>query len=223
MYNDVLAISRPVIRFVRLQNLYGKENKKLSRRPTARMEALIMSGFDFALPTASLRDSFLLWLVRRALPSTDGAGKASGIATVRTKQHFCLVRVDNLFSSNGSVISLLKRHTANIGPIPFTDRTMALHFMWVKDVAAGSLPQRRRYLSARQGVPVLAAGLAKNAVRISGFKFRSPKKRRCDIEIVVTGKRPGKKLFQKHFYDETTAAGLSVRNHSIYQLCLTVL
>jgi FlaA1/EpsC-like NDP-sugar epimerase len=58
---------------------------------------------------------------------------------------------------------------------------------------------------------MLIADLAENMVRLAGLTVRSQDNPHGDIEIVVTGKRPGEKMYEELFYD---AASAQVTEHA---------
>jgi FlaA1/EpsC-like NDP-sugar epimerase len=59
------------------------------------------------------------------------------------------------------------------------------------------------------GSPVLIRDLAENMIRLAGLTVRDAENPDGDIDLVVTGKRPGEKMYEELFYDdsavETTA------------------
>src|SRR5690606_21270277 len=55
------------------------------------------------------------------------------------------------------------------------------------------------------GEPILISELAENMVRLAGLSVRDEAHPRGDIEIVETGIRPGEKLFEELFYDDSHA------------------
>lgn len=137
--------------------------------------------------------------------------KADRIAAERTGQHFCAVRFGNVLGSNGSVVPLFRQQIANGGPITLTDRAMTRYFMSIKEAAelivqAGSLSAGGDVFLLDMGEPVLIADLAESMVRLAGLSVRSDENPDGDIEIVETGKRPGEKMFEELFYDESIAS-----------------
>lgn len=137
--------------------------------------------------------------------------KAHRIAMERTEQRFCAVRFGNVLGSNGSVVPLFKQQIANGGPITLTDRAMTRYFMSIKEAAelivqAGSLSQGGDVFLLDMGEPVLISDLAESMVRLAGLKIRSPEYANGDIEIVETGIRPGEKMYEELFYDDSTAS-----------------
>lgn len=137
--------------------------------------------------------------------------KADRAATEKTGQRFCAVRFGNVLGSNGSVVPLFKEQIAHGGPVTLTDRGMTRYFMSIHEAAelivqAGSLSRGGDVFLLDMGEPVLIADLAENMVQLAGLKVRSAEHPDGDIEIVVTGKRPGEKMYEELFYDETSAA-----------------
>lgn len=131
-------------------------------------------------------------------------------AAARTGQHFCAVRFGNVLGSNGSVVPLFKEQIAKGGPVTLTDRAMTRYFMSIKEAAelivqAGSLSEGGDVFLLDMGEPVLVADLAENMIRLAGLKVRNVENPDGDIDIVVTGKRPGEKMYEELFYDASTA------------------
>src|SRR5690606_10137824 len=56
------------------------------------------------------------------------------------------------------------------------------------------------------GEPIAIVELAENMVRLAGLSVRTDDNPDGDIDIVVTGKRPGEKLYEELFYDSASAA-----------------
>jgi FlaA1/EpsC-like NDP-sugar epimerase len=127
-----------------------------------------------------------------------------------TGQKFCAVRFGNVLGSNGSVVPLFKRQIALGGPITLTDAAMTRYFMSIQEAAelivqAGALSEGGDVFLLDMGEPILIADLAENMVRLAGLSVRNDKNPNGDIEIVVTGKRPGEKLYEELFYDSASA------------------
>lgn len=137
----------------------------------------------------------------------DIAARARSAAT---SQHFCIVRFGNVLGSNGSVVPLFKKQIAQGGPVTLTDAAMTRYFMSIQEAAelivqAGALSEGGDVFLLDMGEPTLISDLAENMVRLAGLTVRSGANPNGDIEIVVTGKRPGEKMYEELFYDATTA------------------
>ena len=120
------------------------------------------------------------------------------------------MRFGNVLGSNGSVVPLFKEQIANGGPVTLTDAGMTRYFMSIHEAAelivqAGRLSEGDDVFLLEMGSPVLIRDLAENMIRLAGFTVRDAAHRDGDIEIVVTGKRPGEKMYEELFYDDATA------------------
>ena len=127
-----------------------------------------------------------------------------------TGQRFCAVRFGNVLGSNGSVVPLFKKQIAAGGPITLTDPQMTRYFMSIEEAAelivqAGALSEGGDVFLLDMGEPVLISDLAENMVRLAGLTVRTADNQHGDIEIVVTGKRPGEKMYEELFYDASSA------------------
>jgi FlaA1/EpsC-like NDP-sugar epimerase len=128
----------------------------------------------------------------------------------RSGQRFAAVRFGNVLGSNGSVVPLFREQIAAGGPVTLTDERMTRYFMSIHEAAelivqAGTLSQGGDLFLLDMGQPVKIRDLAENMIRLGGLTVRSDKNPDGDIEITVTGARPGEKLFEELFYDPAQA------------------
>ncbi len=135
------------------------------------------------------------------------AQKAAEAAAAGTGQRFTAVRFGNVLGSNGSVVPLFKEQIATGGPVTLTDPGMTRYFMSIHEaceliVQAGALSEGGDVFLLDMGEPVLISELAENMIQLAGLTVRNADNPEGDIEIVVTGKRPGEKLFEELFYDD---------------------
>jgi FlaA1/EpsC-like NDP-sugar epimerase len=136
--------------------------------------------------------------------------QAMRAAQLQTGQRFSAVRFGNVLGSNGSVVPLFKEQIAKGGPITLTDPAMTRYFMSIHEAAelivqAGSLSEGGDVFLLDMGEPVLIKDLAENMVRLAGLTVRNATTPDGDIELIEVGKRPGEKMYEELFYDDTTA------------------
>ncbi|MFV0492650.1 MAG: polysaccharide biosynthesis protein [Pseudorhodobacter sp.] len=120
---------------------------------------------------------------------------------------FSLVRFGNVLGSSGSVIPLFKDQIARGGPVTLTHEDVTRFFMTISEAArlvllAGSYTDEKSLGAADvfvldMGKPVRIADLARQMIEASGCTVRDKDHPDGDIEIAVTGLRPGEKLHEE--------------------------
>lgn len=127
-----------------------------------------------------------------------------------SETEFVAVRFGNVLGSNGSVIPLFKKQIANGGPVTLTHREITRFFMTIPEASqlvlqAGAFAKGGEIFVLDMGKPVKIYDLACDLIKLSGLE---PEK---DIEIKITGLRPGEKLYEELLMDEE---GLGKTGHN---------
>ncbi|WP_410529747.1 polysaccharide biosynthesis protein [Tenacibaculum sp. MAR_2009_124] len=109
---------------------------------------------------------------------------------------FTTTRFGNVLGSNGSVIPLFKKQIENGGPLTVTHKDITRYFMTIPEACrlvleAGTMGNGGEIYIFDMGKSVKIYAIAKRMIHLSGLKFPE------DIDIKITGLRPGEKLYEE--------------------------
>lgn len=115
---------------------------------------------------------------------------------------FTMVRFGNVLGSSGSVVPLFRQQIAHNGPITLTHAGITRYFMTIPEASqlvmqAGAMAQGGDVFVLDMGEPVRIYDLACRMVELSGLRVRDHRHPQGDIEIRITGLRPGEKLYEE--------------------------
>ena len=122
-------------------------------------------------------------------------------------KNYSAVRFGNVLGSRGSVVLTFKKQITEGGPITITHPDIQRYFMTIPEAVqlvlqASVIGGGGEIFVLDMGKPIKIFDLAKDIIRLSGYEVEK------DIKIVLTGLRPGEKLFEELFipgeiYDKT--------------------
>lgn len=180
-------------------NIMGA-SKRLCEMVIQTMDAISKSGSFDKLPLVHAHKEIGFAEMDEAdiLPE---AAEHARIAHNKSRTEFVAVRFGNVLGSNGSVIPLFKKQIENGGPVTVTHPEIIRYFMTIPEAVslvlqAGVNAHGGEIFVLDMGAPVKIDTLARNLIKLSGFKPD------VDIKIVYTGLREGEKLYEEKLMAE---------------------
>jgi len=176
----------------------GIRNNTLGTLTTAQVAAE-MGVKDFVLISTdkAVRPTNIMGASKRL---AEMALQALSATTPNTR--FAMVRFGNVLGSSGSVVPKFRRQIRDGGPITLTHPEITRYFMTIAEAAqlviqAGAMAKGGDVFVLDMGDPVRIHDLAKRMIELSGLSLRDERQPDGDIEIEITGLRPGEKLYEE--------------------------
>ena len=178
----------------------GVKNNVLGTWTTARAAAahgvsnFVLISTDKAVRPTNIMGASkrLAEMVLQALASQTKPGGTS----------FSMVRFGNVLGSSGSVVPRFRKQIKDGGPITLTHADITRYFMSIPEAAqlviqAGAMAQGGDVFVLDMGEPVRIIDMARSMVELSGLTVRDVANPEGDIEVKITGLRPGEKLYEE--------------------------
>ncbi|MGJ8610641.1 MAG: polysaccharide biosynthesis protein [Octadecabacter sp.] len=128
------------------------------------------------------------------------------VATRSETTRYGIVRFGNVLGSSGSVVPLFEEQIARGGPITLSHTEVTRYFMTISEAArlvllVGSQAQQQNEQGEvyvlDMGAPVPIKRLARQMIETAGYTVCDSDNPDGDIEITITGLRPGEKLHEE--------------------------
>ena len=168
----------------------------------------------FILAEATLKynvSNFVLISSDKAVRSTNIMGASKRLAEIcvqslydnQNKQSkFAIVRFGNVLESSGSVIPKFKQQIKEGGPVTLTHPDVTRYFMTITEasqlvIQAGAMAEKCEVFVLDMGESIKIKDLINKMIKLSGLSIKDDKNLEGDIEIKITGLRPGEKLYEE--------------------------
>ena len=228
--NDRVLVDRLLVA-QRIETIYHaaayKHVPMVEKHETAGVETNVFGTLTMA--QAALRagvKAFIFVSTDKAVRPTSVMGASKRLAEIilqsmneisKGRTIFSMVRFGNVLGSSGSVIPLFQEQLERGGPVTVTHAEMVRYFMTIPEAAslviqAGAMAKGGEVFVLDMGEPVKIIDLAMNMIRLAGRTFRDKDHPAGEIEIQITGTRPGEKLYEELLIssDSTTTEHASI-------------
>jgi FlaA1/EpsC-like NDP-sugar epimerase len=221
-YKHVPLVEHNPVEGIR-NNVFG--TLQLARAAAGRVSKFVLISTDKAVrPTNVMGASKrLAEMVLQGLAEHSTGQPTTQIDTGHTV--FSMVRFGNVLGSSGSVVPKFREQIKNGGPITLTHPDITRYFMTIPEAAqlvlqAGAMSQGGDLFVLDMGQPVKIIDLAKRMIDLSGLTLRDQANEDGDIEIQITGLRPGEKLYEELLIGDNPQRTAHPRIMTAHENCL---
>lgn len=164
-------------------------------------------------------ETFILVSTDKAVRPTNTMGATKRVAELvlqalakeQSVTCFSMVRFGNVLGSSGSVVPLFEKQIEKGGPVTLTHKDIIRYFMTIPEasqlvIKAGAMARGGDVFVLDMGDPVRIYDLATRMVKLSGLTIKDESNPDGDIEISITGLRPGEKLYEELLIGEQVLA-----------------
>lgn len=216
---DVCAIVANITDDCRIRNIFTSQNPDLIYHASAYKHVPLMEDHPYEAVknnvggTKILADlavefgieKFIMISTDKAVNPTNVMGASKRICEIYVqslaqmegmKTQFITTRFGNVLGSNGSVVPIFKKQIESGGPVTITHKEITRYFMTIPEASqlvleAGFMGSGGEIFLFDMGKPIRIYDLAVKMISLAGYE---PFK---DIKIIVTGLRPGEKLYEE--------------------------
>ena len=232
---DYLALIGSVRDEARLEEVFSKYKPNIVFHAAAHKHVPLMEDSPFEAIKNNIKGTYNVAKMadkykaeKMVLISTDKAVRPTNV--MGASKRFCemvveawnakskntkysMVRFGNVLGSNGSVIPLFRKQIEAGGPVTVTSAEINRFFMTIPEacglvIESGAYAEGGEKFILDMGEPVKIIDLAKNMIKLSGLELGK------DIDIEITGLRPGEKLYEELLLK--TANATKTQNDKIY-------
>ncbi len=218
---NIVAVIADIRDYKRMEQLFDHYKPKILFHAAAYKHVPLMENNPYeavgvnVIGTKNIADlsvkhsvqKFILISTDKAVNPTNVMGATKRIAELyvnclqyKGTTKFITTRFGNVLGSNGSVIPLFKKQIDQGGPLTVTHKDITRYFMTISEacqlvIEAATMGNGGEIFVFDMGQSVKIYDLAVNMIILSGLRFPE------DIDIKITGLRPGEKIYEELLAD----------------------